>query len=137
MRRRKNRSADNSDIDMTPMLDIVFILLIFFIVTATFLQEEGVDMRPPPPSDEPASDNPVILVQLDNQNRVFVNQESTSEFRVLAAVSRLRAEQPQSAVLIEVADDARHGTMVMIWDEMRANNIPVSISRAAGSDAGN
>ncbi|WBQ11688.1 biopolymer transporter ExbD [Hyphomonadaceae bacterium BL14] len=137
MRRRKNRGSDKSDIDMTPMLDIVFILLIFFIVTATFLQEEGVDMRPPPPSDEPAADNPVILVQLDNENRVFVNQESTSEFRVLAAVSRLRAEQPQSAVLIEVADDARHGTMVLIWDELRANNIPVSISRAAGSDAGN
>ncbi|MBI1264774.1 MAG: biopolymer transporter ExbD [Alphaproteobacteria bacterium] len=137
MRRRNSRRNDKSDIDMTPMLDIVFILLIFFIVTATFLQEEGVDMRPPPPSDEPAADNPVILVQLDNQNRVFVNQESTSEFRVLAAVSRLRAEQPQSAVLIEVAPDARHGTMVRIWDEMRANNIPVSISRAAGSDAGN
>jgi biopolymer transport protein ExbD len=137
MRRRNSRRNDKSDIDMTPMLDIVFILLIFFIVTATFLQEEGVDMRPPPPSDEPAADNPVILVQLDNQNRVFVNQESTSEFRVLAAVSRLRAEQPQSAVLIEVAQDARHGTMVRIWDEMRANNIPVSISRAAGSDSGN
>ena len=137
MRRRNSRRNDKSDIDMTPMLDIVFILLIFFIVTATFLQEEGVDMRPPPPSDEPAADNPVILVQLDNENRVFVNQESTSEFRVLAAVSRLRAEQPQSAVLIEVANDARHGTMVRIWDEMRANNIPVSISRAAGSDSGN
>jgi biopolymer transport protein ExbD len=137
MRLRKQRGIDLADVNMTPMLDIVFILLIFFIVTATFLQEEGVDMRPPPPSDEPAADNPVILVQLDNENRVFVNQESTSEFRVLAAVSRLRAEQPQSAVLIEVANDARHGTMVRIWDEMRANNIPVSISRAAGSDSGN
>lgn len=137
MRRRKQRGSDQADVNMTPMLDIVFILLIFFIVTATFLQEEGVDMRPPPPSDEPSADNPVILVQLDNENRVFVNQESTSEFRVLAAVSRLRAEQPQSAVLIEVANDARHGTMVRIWDEMRANNIPVSISRAADSGAGN
>jgi biopolymer transport protein ExbD len=137
MRRRKQRGSDQADVNMTPMLDIVFILLIFFIVTATFLQEEGVDMRPPPPSDEPAADNPVILVQLDNENRVFVNQEATSEFRVLAAVSRLRAEQPQSAVLIEVSNDARHGTMVRIWDEMRANNIPVSLSRPSGSDARN
>ncbi|MCC5995659.1 MAG: biopolymer transporter ExbD [Oceanicaulis sp.] len=136
MRRKKQRGNDQADVNMTPMLDIVFILLIFFIVTATFLQEEGIDMRPPPPSDEQAPDNPVILVQVDDQNRVFVNQESTSEFRVLAAVSRLRAEQPQSAVLIEVADDARHGTIVMIWDEMRANNIPVSISRQTGSGSG-
>jgi len=102
MRRRSKRGNDQADIDMTPMLDIVFILLIFFIVTATFLQEQGVDMRPPPPSDTPPSEsNPVILVQVNDRNQVFVNQEPTSELRVLAAVSRIRAEQPDSAVLIE------------------------------------
>ena len=130
MRRRSKRGNDQADIDMTPMLDIVFILLIFFIVTATFIQEEGVDMRPPPPSQEPpAESNPVILVQVNDRNQVFVNQEPTSELRVLAAVSRIRAEQPESAVLIEVYDEALHGTVVTIWDEMKANSIPVSISR--------
>jgi biopolymer transport protein ExbD len=48
MRRKVKRGSDNADVDMTPMLDIVFILLIFFIVTATFLQEQGIDMRPRP-----------------------------------------------------------------------------------------
>lgn len=136
MRRRPSRRGnDQADIDMTPMLDIVFILLIFFIVTATFLQEQGIDMRPPPPSDTPPQEsNPVILVQVDNDNRVFVNQDPTSALRVLAAVSRLRAEQPNSAVLIEVADDAEHGTIVSILDEMRANSIPASISRADSSE---
>jgi len=135
MRRRTKRGSDNADIDMTPMLDIVFILLIFFIVTATFLQEQGIDMRPPPPSDNENSEpNPVILVQVDDRNQVFVNQDPTSELRVLAAVSRIRAEQPDSAVLIEVADEARHGTIVLIWDEMKANSIPVSITRAAGGE---
>ena len=135
MRRRSKRGNDLADIDMTPMLDIVFILLIFFIVTATFLQEQGVDMRPPPPSDTPPSEsNPVILVQVNDRNQVFVNQEPTSELRVLAAVSRIRAEQPDSAVLIEVADEARHGTIVLIWDEMKANSIPVSITRAEGGE---
>jgi biopolymer transport protein ExbD len=51
----------------------------------------------------------------------------------MAAVSRIRAEQPESAVLIEVADEARHGTVVLIWDEMKANNIPVSITRTSGA----
>ncbi len=135
MRRRSKRGNDQADIDMTPMLDIVFILLIFFIVTATFLQEQGVDMRPPPPSQEPpAESNPVILVQVNDQNQVFVNQEPTSELRVLAAVSRIRAEQPESAVLIEVADEALHGTIVLIWDEMKANSIPVSITRAESAE---
>jgi biopolymer transport protein ExbD len=117
------------------MLDIVFILLIFFIVTATFLQEQGIDMRPPPPSpNEPENSNPVIFVQVDNDNRVFVNQDATSALRVLAAVSRIRAEQPNSAVLIEVSDEAELGTIVSILDELRANSIPVSISRPDSSE---
>ncbi|MAP48147.1 MAG: biopolymer transporter ExbD [Oceanicaulis sp.] len=135
MRRKVKRGSDNADVDMTPMLDIVFILLIFFIVTATFLQEQGIDMRPPPPSDNQDTEpNPVILVQVNDRNQVFVNQDPTSELRVLAAVSRIRAEQPDSAVLIEVADEARHGTIVLIWDEMKANSIPVSITRAEGGE---
>ncbi|HCY54432.1 MAG TPA: biopolymer transporter ExbD [Oceanicaulis sp.] len=130
MRRRKNRGNDSADVNMTPMLDIVFILLIFFIVTATFLQEEGIDMRPPPPSETPPEDsNPVILVQITDQNRVFVNQDQTSADRVMAAVSRLRAEAPNSAVLIQPDDEAFHGITVQIWDEMMANGIPVSINR--------
>lgn len=130
MRRRRNRPSDQADVNMTPMLDIVFILLIFFIVTATFLQEEGIDMRPPPPSDEePVDPPPVILVQIDARNQVFVNQDATSADRVIAAVSRIRAESPNSAVLIQPNDEALHGTIVQILDELRAAQIPVSIQR--------
>ncbi|MGP1274456.1 MAG: ExbD/TolR family protein [Caulobacterales bacterium] len=130
MRRRRAKENDSANIDMTPMLDIVFILLIFFIVTATFLQEEGIDMRPPPPSETPPQDsNPVILVQVTDQQRVFVNLEQTTADRVMAAVSRIRAEQPNSAVLIQPDDEAHHGITVQIWDEMMANGIPVSINR--------
>ncbi len=131
MRRRRRQGNDQADVNMTPMLDIVFILLIFFIVTATFLQEQGIDLRPPPPSDAPPDEpNPVILVQVNDQNQVFVNQDATSQFRVMAAVQRIRAEQPNSAVLVEVADDSEHGTLVYLVDELRANSIPVSIARA-------
>ncbi|WP_421785957.1 ExbD/TolR family protein [Hyphobacterium sp.] len=134
MRRRKQRGNDQAEVNMTPMLDIVFILLIFFIVTATFLQEQGFDMRPPPPSDEPPNteSNPVILVQIDAENRVFVNQRSTSEDRVLASVQRIRAEAPNSAVLIEPNNEAETGTVALIWDDMRSNGIPVSIQRQQG-----
>ena len=134
MRRRKQRGGDQAEVNMTPMLDIVFILLIFFIVTATFLQEQGFDMRPPPPCEDcdNNSDSVVILVQVDDENRVFVNQRSTSEDRVLAAVQRIRTENPNSAVLIEPNDEAETGTIALIWDDMRANNIPVSIQRSRG-----
>jgi len=131
MRRRTRRGNDQADVNMTPMLDIVFILLIFFIVTATFLTEEGVDLRPPPDSDEPPETDapPPILVSIDNDNNVFVNQERTSALRVLAAVSRIRAEQPDSAVVISPQDEAEHGLVVEMLDELRANSIAVIITR--------
>jgi biopolymer transport protein ExbD len=137
MRRRSNRGNDQAEVNMTPMLDIVFILLIFFIVTATFLQEQGFDMRPPPPCEDcpvPTDAAPVILVQVDAENRVFVNRRSTSEDRVLAAVQRIRAEAPNSAVLIEPNNEAQTGTIALIWDDMQSNRIPVSIQRPSGDD---
>lgn len=117
---------------MTPMLDIVFILLIFFIVTATFLQEEGLNMVPPPPTENPPDQPvaPVILVDVNDQGRVFVNQQQTDPERVLAAVSRFRAENPRSAVLIAPQYEADHGIVVLIWDDMQANGIPVSVQPA-------
>ncbi|MEN0652621.1 MULTISPECIES: ExbD/TolR family protein [Hyphobacterium] len=131
MRRRKNRANDQAEVNMTPMLDIVFILLIFFIVTATFLQEEGLNMQPPPQSPEtPPDPAPVILVDVNDQGRVFVNQQQTDPERVLAAVSRFRAENPRSAVLIAPQYQADHGIVVLIWDDMQANGIPVSVQPA-------
>lgn len=131
MRRRTKHQDDQAEVNMTPMLDIVFILLIFFIVTATFLSEEGLDMRPPPDSDTPpdADAPPPIVVQVDNDNNIFVNRTRTDVDRVLSAVNRFRAEEPNSAVLLDVQDEAEHGIIVQIWDEMRANSVPVSIQR--------
>jgi biopolymer transport protein ExbD len=131
MRKRPQRHQDQAEVNMTPMLDIVFILLIFFIVTATFLSEEGIDMRPPPECTGSycGEGPPPIVVQVDGENQVFVNQARTDVDRVMAAVNRHRAEEPNSAVLLEVFDAAEHGTVVQIWDEMGANGIPVSIMR--------
>jgi biopolymer transport protein ExbD len=131
MRKRSRRREDQAEVNMTPMLDIVFILLIFFIVTATFLAEEGIDMRPPPDCTGPdcGTGPPPIVVQVDSENQVFVNQVRTDVDRVLAAVNRHRAEEPDRAVLLEVFDTAEHGVVVQIWDEMGANGVPVSIVR--------
>ena len=134
MRRRQQHRDEAAEVNMTPMLDIVFILLIFFIVTATFLSEEGLDMRPPPDSDTPPDANapPPIVVQVDDENQIFVNQVRTDVDRVLSAVNRFRSEAPNSAVLLEVRDEADHGIIVQIWDEMGANGVPISIQRSRG-----
>ena len=73
------RKKDESNIDLTPMLDVVFILLIFFVVTASFLKESAIDVRgqdpnnnPPPPSEDTPQN---ILIEIDNRAVVFFNQE--------------------------------------------------------------
>ncbi len=134
MRRRKQQGDDQAEVNMTPMLDIVFILLIFFIVTATFLNEEGINMQPPPESDDPPDSDapPPIVVQVDEDNNIFVNRVRTDVDRVISAVNRFRAESAGSAVLIEANDEASHGIIVRIWDDMSAASVPVSLTRASG-----
>lgn len=121
MRRGRKSGADEAKLDMTPMLDIVFIMLIFFIVTAVFTRESGIDLRQPPASDAPPPPNapPVIVVQVDSTNRVYVNRTLTDVERVGAQIERFRSDNPNSPVLIESAEDADHGVIVDIWDQAR------------------
>jgi biopolymer transport protein ExbD len=138
MRRGRRSGADEAKIDMTPMLDIVFIMLIFFIVTAVFTRESGIDLRQPPASDQPPPPNapPVIVVQVDSTNRVFVNQTLTDVERVGAQIERFRSDNPNSPVLIEPAEDAEHGVVVDIWDQARevgAVGISIQVRPAASS----
>ena len=118
MRRGRRKGADEANIDMTPMLDIVFIMLIFFIVTAVFARESGIDLRQPPASDQPNAP-PVIVVQVDSTNRVYVNRTLTDVERVGAQIERFRSDNPNSPVLIESAEDAEHGVIVDVWDQAR------------------
>jgi len=132
MRRKfKKAGSGDAEVNMTPMLDIVFILLIFFIVTATFVREQGIDLVPPPDSDEPPPPDapPVIVVQVDENNRIFVNQQLTDISRVGARIERFRSDDPASPVLIEPDHDADHGVVVQIWDQaQQVGAVGVSIN---------
>lgn len=124
MRGRKVRPVDEAKVDLTPMLDVVFILLIFFIVTAVFLQEEAINLEPPPPSnDTPTEPVPVILILVDDENRVFVNNRPSLVESVRANIERLRAETPNSSVIIQAHPDAKNDTIIRIRDQAASANI--------------
>ena len=72
------------------------------------------------------------VVQVDEDNNIFVNRVRTDVDRVISAVNRFRAESAGSAVLIEANDEASHGIIVRIWDDMSAASVPVSLTRASG-----
>ena len=119
-RSRRTQGGDEGEVDMTPMLDIVFIMLIFFIVTATFLDETGIDLTqpPPPPPDVPAPPNspPAIIVYVDGRDNCSVDQRSTGCDRVLLAVERLLAEKPNASVILRLDEAASHNNLVTLKD---------------------
>jgi len=98
-RTRRNRRADDADVDMTPMLDIVFIMLIFFIVTAVFLDERALDFTqtPPEPSD-PMPPTPAISIYVDGKNAISVDNEATELSSVASRVERLMADKPNAVI---------------------------------------
>jgi len=119
MRRARQRPGDDADVDMTPMLDIVFIMLIFFIVTATFLDENGIDMTLPDnnDSDIPTTPKPAITVFVDNRNLCAVDGRRVSCERVPLSVERLLAEKPGANIILRVDKTSQHKILVEMKDE--------------------
>lgn len=120
MRSRGVKEADTADIDLTPMLDMVFILLIFFIVTSTFANEEAIGLEPPPPPAASAADqstSSAILILVDESNLITVNGRLTDISLVRANIERVIAETPNSSLIIQAHPSARSGLIVKIRDE--------------------
>lgn len=119
MRGRAQRAAEEAEVNLTPMLDVVFILLIFFIVTATFVTEEALGLEPPPPPPPPnvtPPETPAILIYLDDAGLITVNGRVTDIGSVRANIERVKAENPESSVIIQAHPKARNGTLILIRD---------------------
>ncbi len=117
------KKKDESNIDLTPMLDVVFILLIFFVVTATFLKETALDIQgqdpnnnPPPPNEQ---DKKNVLIQIDNRDQIFFNQERIDLSAVRARIAQVRAENPEAAVIIKPHRISKANTLVTIMNSSR------------------
>ena len=107
-RSRRNQGADDADVDMTPMLDIVFIMLIFFIVTATFVKEEGLDVNQPD-DDKPKTVDPdkkSIVVRITSRDRIQIAQRDVDWRAVRRHVAvELRGERTRGMTVVDVRDD--------------------------------
>ncbi|MDC0147594.1 biopolymer transporter ExbD [Alphaproteobacteria bacterium] len=119
MRRRHVRREDDTAIDMTPMLDIVFIMLIFFIVTATFVKESGIDVTRPDAETAVKQSRVGILIAIRDNNEVWINRRQIDLAAVRANVERLHAENPQGGAVIQADKDAQTGTLIEVMDQVR------------------
>ena len=119
-RSRRTQGGDDGEVDMTPMLDIVFIMLIFFIVTATFLDETGVDITQPPASDNTPPDskpNPAIQVYVDARDNCSVDGKATVCEDVILDVETLLSQKPNAAIILRMAYEAKHNNLIKLKDE--------------------
>ncbi len=119
--RRQHVSLDSQDdaIDMTPMLDIVFIMLIFFIVTTSFVKESGVTVSRPSASTAETDKKGNIMVAIRPNGEIWIDKRAVDVRSVRANIEKLKAENPESGVVIQADTDARMGLAVQVMDQIR------------------
>ena len=121
MRRRKAAIGEETEeIDLTPMLDVVFIMLIFFIVTATFVKEIGLDVNSPDKNQNVKdADKKSIVVQITNRDRIRIRGRDVDFRAVRANIERLHAENPDAPVVVQPHLDSTTETMIHVMDSAR------------------
>ena len=127
MRRARRRAGDDAGVDMTPMLDIVFIMLIFFIVTAVFLDERGMDFTQPPESEAPSSLPPALLVSLDGNDQAVVEGSPVALSGVANRIEALRATAPDRSVMVSAAAETSVAAVVRVKDDLDRANVAVTL----------
>ncbi|MBV7315960.1 biopolymer transporter ExbD [Shewanella sp. NIFS-20-20] len=134
MARKKHSGMDEeAQIDMTPMLDIVFIMLIFFIVTTSFIKPSGLDYNKPEASQATKKPSANIFIGVSKTGVIMMENRQVDIERVTANVERMLAEAPEAAVLIQADKEAQHGLVVKVLDQVKSAGIS-KISVSAGNE---
>jgi biopolymer transport protein ExbD len=111
---------DENEINLTPMLDVVFIMLIFFIVTASFVKEAGLDVnRPDAPTTEVQSEDTNILVQIRENDEIWIDRRIVDPRALRPNIERLHAEKPEGSVVIQANADSSNKMLVTVMDAAR------------------
>lgn len=125
----RRRSRRESIIDISPMMDMVFILLIFFIVTSTFTRETGIDVTKPKASSARELAKESILIGVTRQGTVHINESQVTLSSLQTILKQMMAESPDRPVIIVSDRDAPTGTIVDVLDECNLAKVrKVSIS---------
>ena len=135
MRRNVFQAAEEEDneINLTPMLDVVFIMLIFFIVTASFIKESGIEVNRPDAPTATVAENANILVAINDNNEIWIDRRKVDPRAVRAVIERMHAENPEGSVVIQADKKAYTETVVLVMDASRQAKV-FNVSIAAQED---
>ena len=115
---------DGDEINLTPMLDVVFIMLIFFIVTASFIKEAGIDVnRPDAPVTESKPEDANILVIINANDEIWIDRRMIDPRAVRANIQRMHAENPKGSVVIQANKKSTNKMLVWVMDSSRSAGV--------------
>ena len=133
MSRKVRVEEEDAAIDMTPMLDIVFIMLIFFIVTTVFVKEAGIQVNKPGASESIMPKNANIFIAINERGEVWIDKHLVDVDTVRANLERLMAEQPSDVIIVQADVNAEHGVVIEVMDQIKAAGIDrISIATEGG-----
>lgn len=127
------QNDDDAQVDMTPMLDIVFIMLIFFIVTTSFVKESGIDVNRPQAQTAQRLERGNILVGIRADGAVWIDKRPVDLAAVRPNIERLHAQNPEGSVVIVADRASQNGILVQVMDQVRLAGV-ANISLAATQD---
>lgn len=123
-RKVKKSEEEAGGIDLTPMLDVVFIMLIFFIVTASFIKEAGIEINRPEATTAEPKRKANILIAINENNEIWIDKRSVDKRAIKAQIERLHAENPKGTVVIQADDEANVETLTEVAEAAREVGVP-------------
>ena len=110
---------EESEINITPMLDVVFIMLIFFIVTANFIKEPGLEVNRPDAETSTIQENAAILIAIGANDDIWIDGRRVDVRQVKANVTKLLADNPQGSVVVQADERATADAIIKVMDQTR------------------
>ncbi len=134
MRKQRISNEEETEVNMTPMLDVVFIMLIFFIVTASFVKEAGVEVNRQQASTAEPKESANLFIAITDNGQIWMDKRVIDVRAVRANIERLHAENPQGAVVIQADKNSKNGLLVQVLDAAKAAGVQ-NVSLAADPGA--
>ena len=120
---RRHHKQEEAQVDLTSMLDIVFIMLIFFIVTSSFVRESGVEVNRPTASNVASQKEAGIFVAITSANDIYIDKRIVDVERVQATIEHLILDKPDASLVIQADEHAYSGTVVKVMDAAKGAGV--------------
>lgn len=114
---------EENEINLTPMLDVVFIMLIFFIVTATFIKEAGIQVERPDTVTADSQDDASILIAISPNNEIWIDRKKRDPRAVRSVIAQLHAENPKGSIVIQADEKSTHETLVIVMEAAKGAGV--------------